>query len=122
MEEGEPHAEAVQWVVGVSLEGLHVLTCNTDPDSPPCTKWKSGRASHTQSVLEAARHHGVVSTEHAQGVIVGVLQQQAQTEAVVALVLGVDRQLKQQHRPERLCSSAHTHTPETLTWLKMFHS
>lgn len=48
----------------------------------------------TQSVFEAPRHHGVVSAEDAQGVVFRMFQQQAQTEAVVTLVVGGDRQLR----------------------------
>lgn len=42
----------------------------------------------TQSMLEAPGDHGVVSTQDRQGVVVWMFQQQAQTEAMVALVLG----------------------------------
>lgn len=38
-------------------------------------------------MLEAACHHGVVSTEDAQSVAVWVFEQQPQAEAMVALVL-----------------------------------
>lgn len=45
-------------------------------------------------MFEAPRHHGVVSTEDAQGVVVRVLQQQTQAEAMVTLVVGGDGQLR----------------------------
>ena len=48
----------------------------------------------TQSMLEAARHQGVVSTEDTQGQVVWVLQHQPQTEAVVTLVLRFKRHLE----------------------------
>lgn len=44
-------------------------------------------------MFEAPRHHSVVSTEDAQSVAVGMLQQQPQAEAMVPLVLGGYRQL-----------------------------
>lgn len=44
-------------------------------------------------MFEAPRHHGVVSAEDAQSVVVGMFQQQPQTEAMMPLVLGGYRQL-----------------------------
>lgn len=44
-------------------------------------------------MFEAARHHGVVSAEDAQSVAVWVFEQQAQAEAMVALVLRSGDQL-----------------------------
>lgn len=55
----------------------------------------------TQSVFEASRHHGVVSAEDAQGVVFRMFQQQAQTEAVVTLVVGGDRQLRGRRRKKK---------------------
>lgn len=46
-------------------------------------------------MLEAPGHQGVMSTEDTQGVVVGVLKKQAQTEAMVALMQGLCSQLKQ---------------------------
>lgn len=52
-------------------------------------------------MLEAPRHHGVVSAEDAQSVAVGMFQQQPQTEAMMPLVLGGYRQLVRKEENKR---------------------
>lgn len=48
----------------------------------------------TQGVFKAARHHGVVSAEDAEGMVFGMFQKQTQAEAMMTLVVGGYRQLK----------------------------
>ena len=45
-------------------------------------------------MFEASGDHGVVTAQETQGVVVRMLQQEAQTEAMVTLVLGGDSQLR----------------------------
>lgn len=90
----------------------------------------------TQSVFEAPRHHGVVSAEDAQGVVFRMFQQQAQTEAVVTLVVGGDRQLRGRGKKKKKASQTSIPLLSRIinlqrvnaaqrrlhTWLKMFQS
>lgn len=105
---------------GERREGNSQMDCCLDPGI--CTRSQAlDQASSlagtcartlTKGMLKAAGHEGVVSIQDAQGVVLGVLQHQAETEAVVPHLLGVHGDLVE-HVPEvGPADILHHHYPE----------